>query len=97
VILELDGVYHRSGGGRIASLRTVEQWHTIEVRDGSRLVATLLPLRQAQLEQRVQDLAAMGLVRLGSGEPWPEDFFTRPLPKAEGSVLEQLLADRNEE
>ncbi len=53
--------------------------------------------RQAQLdEQRVQDLAALGLVRLGSGEPWPEDFFTRPLPKVQGSVLEQLLADRNE-
>ena len=75
----------------------VRSGETIEVRDGSRVVATLLPLRQAQLEQRVQDLAALGLVRLGSGEPWPEDFFTRPLPKAQGSVLEQLLADRNED
>ena len=75
----------------------VRNGETIEVRDGGRVVATLLPLRQAQLEQRVQDLAELGLLRLDSGEPWPEDFFTRPLPKAQGSVLEQLLADRNED
>jgi antitoxin (DNA-binding transcriptional repressor) of toxin-antitoxin stability system len=75
----------------------VRNGKTVEVRDGNRLVATLVPLHQAQLEQRVQDLAALGLVRLGSGEPWPEDFFTRPLPKAQGSVLEQLLADRSED
>lgn len=75
----------------------VRNGETVEVRDGNRLVATLVPLRQAQLEQRVQDLAALGLVRLGSGEPWPEDFLTRPLPKGNGSVLEQLLTDRNED
>jgi len=27
-------------------------------------------------------------------EPFPDDFFTRPLPKAKASVLEQLLEDR---
>jgi len=27
-------------------------------------------------------------------EPFPDDFFTRPLPKAKESVLEQLLEDR---
>ncbi|MEA2237835.1 MAG: hypothetical protein QOC81_2559 [Thermoanaerobaculia bacterium] len=27
-------------------------------------------------------------------EPFPEDFFTRALPKAEASVLDQLLEDR---
>jgi antitoxin (DNA-binding transcriptional repressor) of toxin-antitoxin stability system len=75
----------------------VRNGETVEVRDGNRLVATLVPLHQAQLEQRAQDLAALGLVRLGSGEPWPEDFFTRPLPKGSGSVLEQLLTDRNED
>jgi antitoxin (DNA-binding transcriptional repressor) of toxin-antitoxin stability system len=26
--------------------------------------------------------------------PFPDDFFTRPLPKAKASVLEQLLEDR---
>jgi antitoxin (DNA-binding transcriptional repressor) of toxin-antitoxin stability system len=27
-------------------------------------------------------------------KPFPDDFFTRPLPKAKASVLEQLLEDR---
>lgn len=27
-------------------------------------------------------------------EPFPDDFFTRPLPTAKASVLEQLLEDR---
>lgn len=75
----------------------VKNGETVEVRDGNRLVATLIPLHQALLEERVQQLASQGLVRLGSGEPWPDDFFTRPLPKADGSVLEQLLADRDED
>lgn len=70
---------------------------TVEVRDGNRLVAMLVPSHQAGLEERVQQLAASGLVTLGSGEPWPDDFLTRPLPKADGSVLEQLLADRTED
>jgi antitoxin (DNA-binding transcriptional repressor) of toxin-antitoxin stability system len=73
----------------------VKNGETVEVRDGTRLVATLVPLHQARLEERVQELAARGMVRLGNGEPWPADFFTRPLPKADGSVLEQLLADRH--
>jgi antitoxin (DNA-binding transcriptional repressor) of toxin-antitoxin stability system len=30
----------------------------------------------------------------GKHEPFPEDFFTRPLPKASASVLDQLLEDR---
>jgi hypothetical protein len=47
-------------------------------------------------EERVHDLAAQGLIRQGNGEVWPADFFTRPLAKADGSVLEQLLADRDE-
>jgi hypothetical protein len=58
---------------------------------------TVLPIDQSELEARVQELAAQGLVRLGSDEPLPEDFFTRPLPKAERSVLELLLADREED
>lgn len=70
---------------------------SVEVRDGERVIATVIPLHQAQLEARVQELAAQGLVRLGSNEPLPEDFFTRPLPRAERSVLEQLLADREED
>jgi antitoxin (DNA-binding transcriptional repressor) of toxin-antitoxin stability system len=75
----------------------VKNGETIEVRDGNRIVATLTPLRQSQLEQRVQDLVALGVLRPGSNEPWPDDFFTRPLPKSTGSVLQQLLADRGKD
>lgn len=71
----------------------VKNGEAVEVRDGNRVVATLVPLQQRRLE----DLAAQGLITLGSDEPWPEDFFTRPLPKADGSVLQQLLADRDED
>lgn len=75
----------------------VRKGERVEVRDGERVIAAVVPLHQAELEARVQQLAAQGLVRLGSNEPLPEDFFTRPLPKAERSVLEQLLTDREEE
>jgi antitoxin (DNA-binding transcriptional repressor) of toxin-antitoxin stability system len=75
----------------------VRRGERVEVRDGERIIAAVVPIHQAALETRVQELAAQGLVRLGSSEPLPEDFFTRPLPKAERSVLEQLLADREED
>ncbi len=75
----------------------VRKGETVEVRDGERVVATLTPLNQARLEARVRELAAQGLVRIGSGEPFPAEFFTKALPKSDGSVLEQLLADRDED
>jgi len=75
----------------------VRRGEAVEVRDGERLVATLIPLHQAELEARVQELAAQGLVRLGCGEPLPDDFFTRPLPGAGAGVLDQLLRDREED
>jgi antitoxin (DNA-binding transcriptional repressor) of toxin-antitoxin stability system len=82
----------------------VRKGERVEVHDGGRVIAAVVPLHtpvvplhQAELEARVQELAAQGLVRLGSDEPLPEDFFTRPLPKADRSVLEELLADREED
>lgn len=75
----------------------VRKGETVEVRDGERIVGTLTPLQQADLEARVQELAEQGLVRLGSREPFPEDFFTRPLPGAGAGVLDQLLRDREED
>jgi antitoxin (DNA-binding transcriptional repressor) of toxin-antitoxin stability system len=75
----------------------VRRGETVEIRDGDQVVAKVVPLDQAWLEARVQQLAAQGLVRLGSREPFPEDFSTRALPKAEESALEQLLADREED
>ncbi len=75
----------------------VRKGETVEVRDGERVVGTLNPLHQAELEARVRELAAQGLVRLGSNEPLPEDFFTAPLPGAGAGVLDQLLRDREED
>lgn len=75
----------------------VRKGERVEVRDGERVVGMLTPLDQAELEARVQEMAAQGLVRLGSREPFPEDFFTSPLPGAGAGVLDQLLHDREEE
>ena len=65
----------------------------IELRDGGKTVATVVPVREQPIEERIEELARQGKVRKGTGK-LPDDFFTRPLPKAEASVLEQLLEDR---
>jgi antitoxin (DNA-binding transcriptional repressor) of toxin-antitoxin stability system len=38
--------------------------------------------------------AVVPLASFRDFEPFPDDFFTRPLPKADASVLDQLLEDR---
>ncbi|HEX6087590.1 MAG TPA: hypothetical protein VF266_23865 [Thermoanaerobaculia bacterium] len=73
----------------------VRKGETVEVRDGERVVATVVPFRQAALEARLNELEKRGVVRSGSGEPFSDDFFTQVLPKADESVLEQLLDDRS--
>jgi len=75
----------------------IRNGETIAVRDGTRLVGTLSPLNQASLEARLQELAAQGLVRIGTREPFPEEFFTDPLPGEGAGVLDQLLRDREED
>jgi len=51
---------------------------------------------QSALEAHIDELVRQGKARRGTGT-LPDDFFTRPLPKFEGgSVLEQLLRDREE-
>ena len=71
----------------------VRKGETVEVRDGEKVVATLAPLRQQTFEERINDLVRQGKVVIGTGT-LPDDFLTRPLPRADASVLEQLLADR---
>jgi antitoxin (DNA-binding transcriptional repressor) of toxin-antitoxin stability system len=65
----------------------------IVLRDGERTVATVTPVKAQTIEERIEELIAQGKARRGTGV-LPEDFLTRPLPKAEASVLEQLLEDR---
>jgi antitoxin (DNA-binding transcriptional repressor) of toxin-antitoxin stability system len=48
---------------------------------------------QTALKAHLDELVRKGKVRRGTGT-LPADFFTRPLPKAKASVLEQLLEDR---
>jgi antitoxin (DNA-binding transcriptional repressor) of toxin-antitoxin stability system len=72
----------------------VRKGETVEVRDGEKVVATLAPVRQQTIEERIDELARQGKVTKGTGT-LPDWFFTEPLPKCEGgSVLEQLLNDR---
>ncbi|HEV7239372.1 MAG TPA: hypothetical protein VGQ36_09040 [Thermoanaerobaculia bacterium] len=66
---------------------------TIELVDSGKVVAQVVPTREQTFEERIEELAAQGKVTKGTGK-LPDWFFTRPLPKAEASVLEQLLADR---
>src|SRR5258705_5440950 len=54
----------------------VRKGETIDVIDGERVVAKVLPLDEARLEAQIQDLARRGLARLVSGRSLPEDFFT---------------------
>jgi len=45
------------------------------------------------IEEIVDELVRKGVIRRGSGK-LPPDFLTRKLPKADRSVVEQLLEDR---
>jgi antitoxin (DNA-binding transcriptional repressor) of toxin-antitoxin stability system len=52
---------------------------------------------QTALYAHLDELVRQGKARRGTGK-LPDDFFTRPRPKLEGgSVLEQLLRDREED
>jgi len=49
------------------------------------------------VEIREGETSVAAVVPLASSsdfEPFPDDFFTRLLPKADASVLDQLLEDR---
>jgi antitoxin (DNA-binding transcriptional repressor) of toxin-antitoxin stability system len=48
---------------------------------------------ETALQAHLDDLVRQGKARRDTGD-FPADFFTRPLPKAKKSVLEQLLEDR---
>jgi antitoxin (DNA-binding transcriptional repressor) of toxin-antitoxin stability system len=85
-------------------LEAVKNGETVEIREGEKAVAEFVPPvakrvlpemspNQEALEANLDELVRQGKARRGTGT-LPDDFFTRPLPKAEASVLEQLLEDR---
>ena len=72
----------------------VRNGEAVEVRDGERLVARVVPEREMTLEEHIDELVRQGKARRGTGTI-PEWFFTERPPKlGEGSAVEQLLADR---
>jgi antitoxin (DNA-binding transcriptional repressor) of toxin-antitoxin stability system len=77
----------------------LKRGETLEVREEGRLVATVVPATSDDLEARMRELEAKGLVRrLGNGDPIPPEFYTDELPQCEGgSIVEELIRDRDED
>lgn len=75
-------------GALAEDVRNGEQ---VIVRDGEKVVARLVPERR--VEEDIDELVRQGKAKKGTGS-LPDDFFTRPRPKADKSVLQQLLEDR---
>ncbi|HSY47735.1 MAG TPA: hypothetical protein VLC46_02895 [Thermoanaerobaculia bacterium] len=88
-------------------IEAVKNGETVQIRDGIAPIAQMVPEQtstfpsrpnpdQSALEAYIDDLVRQGKARRGTGK-LPDDFFTRPRPKfEEGSVVAQLLRDREE-
>ena len=88
-------------------IEAVKNGETVEIREGIAAIAQMVPELtnhrspqpnpdQTALEAHIDDLVRQGKAHRGTGK-LPDDFFTRPRPKfEEGSVLAQLLRDREE-
>ena len=82
-------------------LSYVQKGGVVRVYDRDRPVADLVPVSRAPagahavLDAVLETLERQGVVRRGRGR-LPADFLTRPLPKAQASVLSALLEDRRE-
>lgn len=76
----------------------IKRGETLEVLEAGRLVATIVPVMTDKLEEQTRRLAADGLVRIGTREPLPPEFFTEELPRCEGgSIVDELIRDRDED
>jgi antitoxin (DNA-binding transcriptional repressor) of toxin-antitoxin stability system len=85
-------------------IEAVRNGETVEISEGDICIAEVRPKLRAvdgsaehpdrtALQAHLDDLVRHDKARRGTGD-FPADFFTRPLPKAKKSVLEQLLEDR---
>lgn len=70
----------------------IRRGETVAVVHDDKTVARLVP--EGSPEDAVDALVGQSLARRGSSEVFPEAFFTAPRPKAEQSVLEQVLDER---
>lgn len=71
----------------------VRKGETVEVRDGERVVAKIEPMPPMTDEEWLDEMARQGKITRGTGQ-LPDWFFKERPPKLDGSLLEQLLADR---
>lgn len=80
-------------------LELVRGGEAVEIRDNEGGVAQLVPMTAngtKTLKERLEAAVVAGKLRAPEG-PLPDDFFTEALPKfSSGSVLEALLAEREE-
>jgi antitoxin (DNA-binding transcriptional repressor) of toxin-antitoxin stability system len=88
-------------------LKLVEQGETVQVMDGTRAVAELRRLDRApvapetpdtrtDLDRRLDELEARGVIRRGKGKIPPE-FFTAPRGKSTTSLVDAVIEDREDE
>jgi prevent-host-death family protein len=79
-------------------IKKVRHGQSILILDRNVPVARLEPLdprEPAAEEARLRKLEREGLIKIGKGK-LPKDFWTRPLPKLKGSLVEAVLAERSE-
>ena len=79
-------------------LKKVKHGESVLILDRNVPVARLEPLAPGSTEAdeaRLLDLERRGLLKRGTGK-LPKDFWTRPLPKLKGSLVEALLKEREE-
>jgi prevent-host-death family protein len=74
-------------------LRIVARGESVTVLDRGRPIAQLAPL--PALDEEIHALAAAGLARPPL-QRLPKDFFTRKLPKAKSSVVDELIEERED-
>ena|SRR3989442_5600880 len=77
-------------------LRKVRHGESVVILDRNVPVARLEPLdprEPAAEEARLHKLEREGLIKIGKGK-LPKDFWTRPLPKLKGSLVEAILEER---
>ena len=82
-----------------ALLDRVKAGEEVTITDRGRPVARIvrLPASEGDSDERLQQLARAGLVRLPKRKLDPEWLRSRPLPRFTESVLEALLEERRED
>ena len=79
-------------------IKKVRHGESVLILDRNVPVARLEPLSPGSKEAdeaKLIELERRGLLKRGTGK-LPKDFWTRPLPKLKGSVVQALLDERNE-